>query len=141
MDNSGLYITYSELILELLNSGSTKVTKSDVTLSNKAIDAGGDIYEYSVPSGAPTPNIGDIILQAGYTDCIVEIISGPDRLRIEKTGPLNQIQNGPANILHSDSVTKARAISLIQLAMAKIDRDTGQFFNLRSGIFQIEGSN
>ncbi|MEZ4871289.1 MAG: hypothetical protein R2827_03380 [Bdellovibrionales bacterium] len=64
MDNSGLYITYSELILELLNSGSTKVTKSDVTLSNKAIDAGGDIYEYSVPSGAPTPNIGDIILQA-----------------------------------------------------------------------------
>ncbi|MEZ4871288.1 MAG: hypothetical protein R2827_03375 [Bdellovibrionales bacterium] len=25
--------------------------------------------------------------------------------------------------------------------MAKIDRDTGQFFNLRSGIFQIEGSN
>lgn len=141
MDNTGLYLTYAELLLELQNSGSTKVVKSDITLSNKAVDSGGDLYEFTVPSGAPSPAVGDVVLQAGFTDCIVEILTTPDRIRIVNTGAENPIQNGPANLLHSDEIPKKRGESLIQLAMAKVDRDTGQFFNKRAGVFQLEGNN
>lgn len=141
MDNTGNYITYGELLLELRVGGSSKVKASSITLSNKVADPAGDIYDYSVASGDPTPLVGDVVLQAGYTDCIAELLTTPNRLRIQNTAPVNPIQNGTSQLLHSDEVTKNRGESLIQLSMAKIDRETGQFFNRRSGVFQIEGNN
>ena len=141
MDNTGPYLTYGELLTELAFASSTKVRKSTLTLSNKTIDSGGDIYEFTVGSGDPSPLVGDVIEQAGFSDCIVEILSSPDRIRIGKTGAENLIANGPASLLHSDVIPKYRADQLIKKAMTTIDRDTGQFFNRRSGTFLIEGNN
>ena len=141
MDNTGPYITYGELLLELARGKSMKVKVSTITLSNKSVDVNGDIYEYTVASGDPTPKVGDVIEQAGFTDCIKELLTAPIRLRIQTTGVLNPIQNGPAQLLHSDDVSKNRGESLILLSMARIDRETGQFFNKRAGVFQLEGNN
>lgn len=141
MDNTGLYVTYAELLLELARGKSTKVKASTITLANKTVDSLGDLYDFTVASGDPTPKIGDVIEQAGYTDCVKEILTTPDRIRIQKTGAENPIQNGPAQLLHSDEVTKSRGETLLRLSMARIDRETGQFFNKRSGVFQFEGNN
>lgn len=141
MDNTGLYVTYAELLLELARGKSTKVKVSAITLTNKTVDPLGDLYDFTVASGDPTPKIGDVIEQAGYTDCVKEILTTPDRIRIQKTGAENPIQNGPAQLLHSDDVTKSRGEALLRLSMARIDRETGQFFNKRSGVFQFEGNN
>jgi hypothetical protein len=127
--------------LELRTGGSTKVKASSLTLSNKLADVGGDLYEYSIASGDPSPQLGDVISQSGYTDGTIELLAAPNRLRIKNTAPNNPIQNGPAQLLHSDEIPKNRGENLINLAMAKIDRETGQFFNRRSGVFQIEGNN
>lgn len=141
MDNIGPYVTYAELLLELARGKSTKVKASGITLSNKTADPLGDVYEYSVVSGDPTPKVGDAIEQAGFADCIKEILTSPNRIRLQKTGADNPIQNGQAALLHSDDVQKNRGESLIQLSMARIDRETGQFFNKRAGVFQLEGNN
>lgn len=141
MDNVGPYITYEELILDLARGKSSKVKVSNISLANKVVDTLGDLYDFNVGSGDPTPKIGDVIEQAGYIDCIKEILTSPDRLRLQKTGAENVVQNGPAQLLHSDEVSKSRGESLIQLSMARIDRETGQFFNKRSGVFQFEGNN
>lgn len=141
MDNTGLYVTYAELLLELARGKSAKVKVSLITLANKTVDPLGDLYDFTVASGDPAPKIGDIIEQPGYTDCVKEILTTPDRVRIQKTGTENSIQNGPAQLLHSDEVTKSRGEALLRLSMARIDRETGQFFNKRSGVFQFEGNN
>jgi hypothetical protein len=138
MDNTGLYVTYGQLLLEMYLASNTKVTASDITLSNKTVDAGGDIYEY-VTTGAL--NIKDVLTQAGETDCIIEILSGPDRIRVEKTGSENLIVNGPAKFLHSETLPKSKAERYIKTAMNLIDEKTGQFFNKREGTFPIEGRN
>jgi hypothetical protein len=95
MDNIGPYITYGELLLELARGKSSKVKVSAITLANKTIDVLGDLYDFTVASGDPAPKIGDVIEQAGYADCIKEILTTPDRIRLHKTGAENQIQNGP----------------------------------------------
>ncbi len=141
MDNAGPYITYSELLLELAAGKSAKVKVSAISLSNKTTDIAGDLYEYSVASGDPAPKVGDVIAQAGFVECIKELLTTPNRLRVQNTGLLNQIQNGPAQLLHSDDVPKSRGEALVRLSMARVDRETGQFFNKRSGIFQFEGNN
>jgi len=43
--------------------------------------------------------------------------------------------------LRSESIPKFRGESMIENAMSFIDEQTGQFFNKRSGVFEIEGSN
>lgn len=141
MDNMGLYITYGELLSELTFANSTKVTKSSLTLSNKTVDPGGDIYEFTVGSGDPSPLVGDVVEQAGFVDCIIEILTSPNRIRIERTGAENLLANGPVNLLHSESIPKYRGEQLIKQAMDTVDRDTRQFFNKRTGVFKIEGNN
>jgi hypothetical protein len=138
MDNTGLYLTYADLILKMNLAGSSKVVSDDITLSNKTVDVDGDIYEY-VTSGSL--QIGDVISQAGYADSVIEILGAPDRLRIIKTGEDNQIVNGPAKFLHSDKVPRREGEKVIQTAMYLIDKETGQFFNKREGTFPLEGNN
>lgn len=136
MDNTGDYITYGELLLSLSDAGSGKVTKTATTLSNKVVNSAGDTYEF-------TGNIlvGDVIEQAGFVDCVIEILSGPTRIRIIKTGAENPIANGPANFLHSDKIPKRIGEEAIKAAMDFIDVHTQRFFNKRTGTFQIEGTN
>jgi hypothetical protein len=141
MDNTGPYISYADLLLELADGESPRVKKSLLTLGTKTADVGGDLFEYSVAVGQPTPLIGDVLEQAGFTTTIKELLTSPLRLRIDQTGVLNLLASGTANLLHSDSVSKRRAESLIQDAMNKIDLDTGQFFNKRTGTFWMEGNN
>lgn len=138
-DNTGDYITYDELLSELYISDSTLVTSSDITLSNKTVDVDGDIYEYSMASG--TPLINDVIFQSGESDIIKEILITPDRIKIEKTDLENNIVNGSAKLLHSDKVYKKRGESLIHESMDFIDQKTKQFFNSRTGTFEIQGNN
>lgn len=141
MDNVGPYVTYGELLLELALGKSAKVKVSAITLTNKTTDTLGDVYDFTVGSGNPTPKPGDVIEQAGYTGCVKEILTAPDRLRVQNTGTENSVQNGLAQLLHSDDVPKSRGEALVRLSMARIDRETGQFFNKRSGVFQFEGNN
>ena len=137
-DNTGQYITYEQLLLEMYLAGNSKVVATDITLSNKTVDAGGDVYEYSTTG---TLQIGDVITQAGYTDVVIEILVTPDKLRLEKTGAENPIVNGPAKFLHADTIPKASAERIIQQAMDLIDENTGQFFNKREGAFPLKGRN
>jgi len=138
-DNTGDYITYDELLSEMYIGDSSLVTSSEITLSNKVVDAGGDIYEYTMASGSPLVN--DIIFQSGETDIIKEILTTPDRIRVEKTGAENNIVNGTATLLHSDKVYKKRGLQLIKQSMDYIDSRTNQFFNCRVGTFEIQGGN
>lgn len=138
MDNTGQYLTYGQLLLEMYLAGNTKVVAEDITLSNKTVDVIGDTYEYVT---AGTLNIGDVLTQAGETDCIIEILDTPDRIRVEKTGAENLIVNGPAKFLHAETIPKAKANQLIQVAMDLIDEGTGQFFNKREGSFPLKGRN
>lgn len=137
-DNIGQYLSYGQLLLEMKLAGNTKVTCTDITLSNKTVDAGGDIYDY-VTTGAL--KIGDVITQAGEVDCVKEIFTAPDKVRVEKTGAENPIVNGPAEFIHAETIPKAKANQLIQQAMDLIDESTGQFFNKRDGSFPLKGRN
>lgn len=140
-DNIGQYITYADLLLEMAIANNTKVTKSVITLSNKDVDVGGDIYEYVVAGGDPTPKVFDIIAQSGFSDEIIEILTAPDRIRIKKTGAENVIANGPADLLSSITVPKGIAEQFIQQSMDLIDEKTGQYFNKRTGTFKFPGNN
>jgi len=140
-DNTGRYITYAELLAELAAASSPKVTKSGLTLSSKTVDPGGDIYNFVATGGGPAPLIGDVVEQAGFADVIIAILTTPDRLQIFKTGAENVIANGPANLLHSDEIPLARGNSIIDQKMEFIDQWTGQFFNKRTGVFEMQGSN
>lgn len=137
MDNTGNYLSYEELIGELYFGQSSKVTSSDLTLSAKAVDVGGDKYTFA---GSPAPAVGDVVYQAGY---VAEIIALPSltEIQINKTGVANKIANGVVKLLKAASLPKAQAEELILDAMQFIDDQTGQFFNKRSGTFQIEGEN
>lgn len=140
MDNTGNYISYEYLISELwLSESSVKqfISESDIALSNKVVDAAGDVYEYSGAS----PVIGDVLYQGGYTAQVVAILSGPNRIQINKTDTENNIAVGTAKLLHSDKLNPVRMDRQIEQAMAFIDRQTGQFFNKRQGEFYIEGNN
>ncbi len=140
-NNKGQYVTYGQLLEEYRVAGNSKVTSTDVTLSNKAVDAGGDIYDINVA----TAKVGDVISQAGETDCVIETFSGPDKVRLEKTGAEQLIVNGGSFLLHSDEVTKKRAQDSIQTSMDFIDEKTRQFFNCRTfddtNPVKIEGRN
>ena len=138
MDNEGQYLTYGQLLLEMKLASNTKVTTNDITLSNKVIDIAGDLFDY-VTAGAV--KIGDVLTQAGETDCIIEILTAPDRIRVIKTGVENKIVNGPAEFLHAETVPKTKGEQLIQAAMDLIDERTGQYFNKRTGTFKLEGRN
>lgn len=139
MDNTGDYITYNELLVELFQSGSTKVTAKVMTLSNKTTNVAGDIYDFT-GSPVPVPKIGDVVEQAGESD-IIKSLPAANKIQITKTGASNLIVNGSANLLHSDSVPKKKGEDLIHQAMTHIDEKTGQFFNKRTGTFDLEGSN
>lgn len=135
MDNEGLYLEYDELILELYLGSSSAVTSTEANLSNKTVDAGGDIYDID-----QAPKIGDVIYQAGNVAIVIAIPSA-GKVQIDQTGAENPIVDGPCEILNSPTVPRAVGEELIKEAMDKIDEATGQFFNKRTGTFQIEGDN
>lgn len=137
MDNTGNYISYDELIVELFQGASTKVTAVAITLSGKTVDAGGDIYDFAA---GPIPKIGDVIEQAGESD-IIKAFPTPTKIQLTKTGVDQKIVNGLANLLHSDSVPKKKGELLIKQSMDMLDSATGQFFNKRTGLFDLEGEN
>lgn len=135
MDNTGPYLSYQELIGELYYGGSSKVTATDTVLSNKTVDSAGDVYD-----ATNNPPVGAIIYQNGYT---AEVMSIPaaGKIKIDKTGAANKIANGAAKVLVSTALPKAKAEDVIQEQMDFIDEQTGQFFNKRAGVFQLEGNN
>jgi len=139
MDNTGLYCTFEDVVVELYEGGVTTVGTSAITLASKTTDAGGDTYEYS----AGTPQLNDVLYQSGEYDRIIEILTGPARVRVVKTGADNSIANGPATLLRSSApaLNKRRTEGLIKQAMEQIDRSTRQFFNKRTGVFKLEGNN
>lgn len=137
MDNTGLYLTYSELLLSMSLAGNNEVVKSDIQLSGKVTSEDGDTFEFTVAGNDPSPKVRDVISQAGKIAEIIDFTS-PNKIQISTTG---EIVNGPADLLHSDSVPKHHGEDLIQQAMDIIDESTGQYFNKREGIFKIEGNN
>ena len=136
MDNTGPYITYDELIVELFLADSTLVTSADTTLSVKTPDPAGDVFTFA--GGSPV--VGDVIFQAGESAFIIEFPTG-STIKLSKAEALNPIVNGPAKVLHSEKIPKAKGESIIQTAMDFFDLKTGQFFNKRTGVFEIEGNN
>lgn len=138
-DNTGPYIKYGDFLLGLSNAGDSNVTKLDITLSNKVVDSGGDIFEYNMASGSPI--IGDVVTQAGNVVHIISVLTGPDRIVIEETGDDNQVLNGVANLLHSDSYDRKSIEKEIKTASSFIDYHTRQFFNSRSKTIRLEGNN
>ena len=137
-DNTGQYLTYGQLLLEMALAENTKVLVTEITLSNKTVEVGGDTFEY-VTTG--TLNIGDVLTQAGETDCIIEMLTAPDRIRVEKTSGENLIVNGPAKFLHAETIPKKKANQIIQASMDLVDASTGSFFNKREGVWEFEGRN
>ena len=141
MDNTGNYISYGDLLAEMARAGNNKVTKSAITLSNKQSDAGGDIFEFSVSGSDPQPQVGDVLEQAGWTEIIIGVLTGPDRVRVETADGNSVIVNGTCNLLHSDEVPRRTGEQLIAEAMQWIDNLTGSYFNKREGTYDIEGNN
>jgi len=144
-DNIGQYVTYEKFVCELDIGGTFDDTeRGPTTLSAKVVDAGGDIYTY-VPAGLPAGNlpvgVGDVLCQQGFGGEIIAVLTGPDRIQINKTGSANKFEEKGAFIIRPKNLGKGRAEELIQRAMDFIDAQTGQFFNKRTGIFTIEGSN
>ena len=139
MDNIGPYLSYAELICELFygNSPAVATVEAAIVLSNKTVDVGGDIYDVD----KSTAQVGDVITKIGACDEVIEVFTGPDRIRISKTGVANTIANGTAKLLRSESVPKFRGEDMILDAMEFIDEITGQFFNLRPAIVTLEGNN
>ena len=138
MDNTGLYLSYEELIAELYQGSAAKVTAADLTLSNKTTDVGGDIYDHAAIS--PAPAIGDVLYAGGYTAEIIAIPAA-NKVQINKTGAANKIPNGIVKLLKAPTLPKPVGEDYIKDAMDYIDEHTGQFFNKRSGVFEIEGNN
>lgn len=138
MDNTGPYVTYEDIIVELYEGKSTTVTNAALTLANRTADAAGDLFDYS----AGTPQVGDIIYQGGYYERIIEIVSAT-QLRIATAGGNSTVANGPSTLLHGASpvVNRRKIEDLIKQSMQVIDRATRQFFNKRTGTFKIEGNN
>lgn len=136
-DNTAAYLSWEELIAELLYGGSDLLTKVNTTLSAKTVDVGGDTYQFT----GTAPAIGDAIEQAGYLDTVKELLASPARVRVTKTGAANMIVNGGAQFLHSAALPKPRAEALIANASALIDQQTGQFFNKRNAEINIQGNN
>ena len=137
MDNENNYLSYGELLLQMALAGNTKVVKSPITLSGKVSNPSGDVFTFAVAGSDPTPMVGDVIHQAGKTACIIDFPSGTEI----KIDTVDEIVNGPSELLHSETVPKAYGEQLISQAMALIDERTGQFFNKRSGVFNLEGNN
>jgi len=137
MDNTGLYLTYGDLLLEMALAGNTKVRKTPITLSAKTSNQTGDIFTFSVSGSDPAPVVGDVIHQAGKTASIIDFPSGTQI----KVDTVDELVNGPSDLLHSETVPKYYGEQLIQQAMDLIDEKTGQFFNKRSGVYSLEGNN
>jgi len=138
-DNTGRYVRYAEIMADLSAAGDSKVTTTDLTLSSKLVDSGGDIYEYTPTT--PLPAIGDVLTQAGSSDEIIAVLTAPDRIQIARTGAANPIVNGVAKLVQSTELSKASVEALIDTQMEFIDQWTGQFFNKRTGVFLLEGNN
>lgn len=137
MDNIGQYISYGDLLLEMVIAGNSKVTKSDITLTNLVPNAGGDTFDFAVTGSDPQPKIGDVIHQAGTTSCIVSI-PAVGKLKLDSTG---KIVESLSELFHSETIPKAYGERLVQESMDLIDNRTGQFFNKREGEFKIKGRN
>lgn len=135
-DNTGNYVEFEELIAELFEDGNSKVTSADTTLSAKTVDPGGDIYTYS----GGTPQLNDVVYQGGEIGLVIGFPSGT-QLQVKATGAANTIVNGPAKLLRSSQLTKRRATDLITKNMQFVDRATRNFFNKRTGVFDLEGDN
>lgn len=135
-DNTGNYIEYEELIGEMLEDSSPLVSSEETTLSAKVVDAGGDVYTFT--SGSPQLN--DVVYQGGELAVVIGFPSGT-QIQIDRTDVENTIVNGPAKFVRSAQLTKRRAESMIKSKMQFVDRATRQFFNKRTGTFEIEGSN
>lgn len=143
MDNTGLYLKYDELILELNQSESTKVTviRTDAILSNKTADVGGAIFEYNI-DGAKPIKTGDVINQLGRSAIVIAVLTGPDKLRVEDlTDGTTDLENGSVEILRSDKIPRFTGERIILDAMNFIDEKTGQFFNKRPALVALEGNN
>lgn len=136
MDNTGNYVEFEELIAELHEDGNSKVTATDTTLSAKVVDVGGDIYTFT--GGAPQLN--DVVYQGGEIGLVIAFPT-ITQIRVSKTGVLNTIVIGPAKFLRSSQLTKRRATGMITAQMQFIDRATRNFFNKRTGVFNVEGDN
>ena len=141
MDNTGPYIKYDELIVELFLTGSVAVKKiGDVTLSSKTPDGAGAIFEYTPVT--PAVKIGDVVNQLGRSAIVIAILTTPDRLQVEDlTDGTTDLSNGSVEILRSDKVPRFRGEDIIGQAMNFIDEQTGQFFNSRAAIVKLEGNN
>lgn len=139
MDNTGAYLSYAELISELYfgNSPDISVVEEILVLSNKVVDAGGDIYEVD----KDTAQLGDVIVQLGKGLEVIEVLDTPDRIRVSATGTENFLMNGNVKLLRSEVIPKYRGEEIIANAMEFIDEQTGQFFNKRGGTYEIEGNN
>jgi hypothetical protein len=136
-DNTGTYLSWEEMIAELLYGNSALLAKANTALSVKTVDAGGDVFQFS----GTAPGIGDAIEQAGHLDTVKEVLTAPSRVRVTRTGAENLIVNGGAQFLHAEKLPKPRAEALIATASAFIDQATGQFFNKRSATINIQGNN
>ena len=141
MDNIGPYLKYDEFITELKLSGSNVVIKiRDITLGGKTADPGGAIFTYTVTSDIV--KVGDVINQLGRSAIVVTVLTGPNRIQLEDISDgTTDVVNGDAEILRADSIPRFRGEEIILTAMDLIDEHTGQFFNKRSGVFQLEGAN
>jgi len=141
MDNTGRYLKYDELILELKFAKSPLVVAiGDVTLSNKTADAGGAIFDFT--PAAPVVKVGDVVNQLGKSAIVKAVLAGPDRLQLEDNDDATtDVENGAAEILRSESLPRFRGEDIIDNNMSFIDEQTAQFFNKRTGTFKLEGAN
>ena len=130
-----MYISYAELLCELSISGDPLITATDTTLTGFTPDAGGDKFTFNGGS----PLVTDALCQAGFSAEIIDISGAV--LQINTTGAATKIVNGDAEVLHSDSVPKARGELEILAQMEFIDQWTRQWFEPRSKTIRLEGKN
>jgi len=131
-----MYVTYAELLCEYALVSDPKVTQTDLTLSAKVVDVGGDLYTFA----GGTPLVGDAVCQAGYSQEIIEIVGGT-QIRIDVTGVDNKIAEGLVKQIHSDVIPKARGEFEILTAMDFIEMQTRQWFEPRTKTVRVEGKN
>lgn len=141
-DNIGPYVLYDELIVDLFLSGSNIVSNiGEITLSNRTVDIGGDLFDYTPTT--PTVKVGDVINQLGKSAIVKAILTGPDRIRVDETP--TDLENGVADALRSTNLPRFKAEELIQSSSDFIDEQTGQFFNKRifddTNPLKLEGNN
>jgi len=142
MDNTGPYTTYDELIVALFLTDNDAVDKiGDITLSAKAVTAGGDVFEYTPVT--PAVKVGDVVNQLGRSAIVKSILTAPDRIVVDETP--SDVENGAAEILRSETLPRYLGEERILSAMDFIDEQTGQFFNKRSfddtNPLKFEGTN